>query len=129
MAIARMLSSLGWLLVLVGAPILVVTPWLPSSTLEPFKNAVPAGIIIALAGHLLTQARSAKDAAEKKSQFYLDACVEAYEQARNLVADGNNDRITWIAAGRALVLAKELANRVNVDVHVRVLELQKLSAA
>ena len=123
---AQILICLGWLLIAGGAVVLLVSPWIPPSVFEPFKNAVPAGVLIALAGHLFTQARAAKDSAEKKSQFYLDSCVKAYEEARNLLLDGNNDRATWIAAGRALMHAKELSIRIMVDSHLRVLELHKL---
>jgi hypothetical protein len=40
--------------------------------------------------------------------------------------DGNNERVKWIAAGRALVHAKELTSNVSEDPHRRVLELHKL---
>ena len=40
--------------------------------------------------------------------------------------DGNSDRGTWIAAGRALAHAKQLSIRITVDAHLRVLELHKL---
>ena len=105
---------------------IVVSFWIPSSVFDPLKSALPAGVLIALAGHLFTQARGARDSIEKRSQFYLESCVMAYEEARNLLLDGNNDRITWIAAGRALMHAKQLSSTVTVDAHRRVLELHKL---
>ena len=103
-----------------------IGPWILASVFEPFKNAVPAGVLLALAGHLFTQARTATESTEKRSQFYLDSCVKAYEEARNLLLDQNNDRVTWIAAGRALMHAKELSSCITVDAHLRVLELHKL---
>lgn len=124
--LAQVLNFLGWLLIVGGAIVLVISPWVSDGLLEPLKNALPAGVIIALAGHLLTQARGAKESAEKRSQFYLDSCIKAYEEASNLLLDGKNDRVTWIAAGRALVHAKELSSRITVGEHLRVLELHKL---
>lgn len=70
--------------------------------------------------------QAAKESAEKRSQFYLDSCVGAYARAQSLLEDGNNDRDTWIAAGRALKHAKQLATDVTVDAHLRVLELERL---
>jgi hypothetical protein len=100
---------------------------------EPLKSASPAGVsapptsvlvtltgvLIALAGHLLTQARNAGESLEKQSRFYLDACVQAYEEAQKLLLDGNNHRATWIAAARALKHAKVLSGK-------RVLEVRQL---
>lgn len=50
----------------------------------------------------------------------------AYEEARNLLSDGNNDRATWVAAGRALRHAQNLSAEVTVDAHRRLLELHRL---
>lgn len=123
----RLVTGLGWLLLAAGAIGLFLSALIPSSTFAVItKGAVPAGVLIALAGHLFTQGRGAKESTEKRSQFYLDSCVKAYDEARSLLQDGNNDRATWIAAGRALVHAEQLASFVVVDVHLRVLELERL---
>ena len=63
---------------------------------------------------------------DKQSRFYLDYCVMAYEEARKLLSDGNNDRPTWIAAGRSLVHANKLSELITVDSHLRALEISKL---
>jgi len=89
-------------------------------------NALPAGILVALASQLLSQGKNIRDAEEKRSLFYLESCVDAFEEASKLLQDGNNDRAMWIAAGRALVHAKELAESVTEDTHLRVLELRRL---
>ena len=122
----QVLNCLGWVLIAVAAGMIVVSFWIPSSVFDFLKSALPAGILIALAGHLFTQARAERDSTEKRSQFYLESCVLAYEEAMNLILDGNNDRGMWIAAGRALAHAKQLSLRVTVDAHLRVLELHKL---
>jgi len=122
----QVITWLGWFLLACGAIVLLLSPWMPPSAPELFKGAVPAGVLIALAGHLFSQARAAKESVEKRSHFYLDSCVKAYDDARSLLQDGNNDRATWIAAGRALMHAKHLAASVTVDAHLRVLELERL---
>jgi hypothetical protein len=110
------LNLFGWLLI-AGAVALVITSyWVAPVLLEPLKSALPAGVLLALAGHLFTQARVGTESAEKRSLFYLDSCVKAYEEARNLLLDGNNDRATWVAAGRALVHAKELAIDMKINI-------------
>jgi len=111
----QVLNWFGWILIAVAAGMIVISFWVPSSVFDPLKSALPAGILIALAGHLFTQARGARDSIEKRSQFYLESCVMAYEEARNLLLDGNNDRATWIAAGRALMHAKALSS--SLDFH------------
>lgn len=123
---AQLLTALGW--VLIGMAVVVIAyPFLGYSVaFEPLKNALPAGILIALSAQLFTQSKSLKEAREKRSLFYLDSCVRAFEEARSLLQDGNNDRITWIAAGRALGHAQELARDVTEDSHNSVLELHRL---
>jgi hypothetical protein len=114
--------------------------WVPLAMFEPLKSASPAGVnappisvlvtlsgvLIALAGHLLTQARNAGESLEKQSRFYLDVCVQAYEEAQKLLLDGNNHRATWIAAARALKHAKALSEKVSVKAHRRVLKVHQL---
>ncbi|MDD5579778.1 MAG: hypothetical protein PHY16_10930 [Methylobacter sp.] len=129
----RILNGLGWLLICV-AVVIFISSFLfliHLFSFEPLKNTLSSGILItgvlfALAGHLFTQARCMAESEEKLSQFYLESCVKAYEEARNLLIDGNNERVIWIAAGRALMHAKELSERVTIDGHLRVLELHKL---
>ena len=136
MTIARALKSLGWVLV-VAAPFSwlagVFSPfWLPQTLSEPLGKAlsltsvVPAGLLLTLGGILLAKSREATDAQEKRSLFCLDSCVAAYEEARNLLVDGDNDRGRWIAAARALKHAQKLSKAVTVDAHLRALEVHHL---
>ena len=60
---------------------------------------------------------------DKRSLFYLESAVKAYEEATNLLGDGNNDRVIWIAAARALVQAATLSKNVKLKAHRIVLEL------
>lgn len=122
----RVLNWLGWVFMTVAVGIFVISFWLPSSVFDPLKSTLPAGILIAMAGNFFAQARQVQESTEKRSQFYLQACILAYEEAKGLLLDGNNDRGAWIAAGRALIHAKQLSLRVRVDEHLNVLELHKL---
>lgn len=117
----------AWLLVAAAAAVFIESLVSTSGVLEPLKkNAVPAGVLLALAGHLFTQARNATETAEKRSLFNLESCAKAFEYSISLLADGNNNRTKWIEAGRSLAHAEELASGVSVDAHLRVLELNRL---
>lgn len=123
---AKLLKFLGWSLVFLAVAVVAYPLFLPLVKFDPLINALPAGVLVALGTQLLTQGKNFSDVREKRSLFFLESCVKAYEEARNLLQDGNNERVKWIAAGRALVHAKELAANVSEDAHRRVLELHKL---
>lgn len=124
-----LLKAIGWGLI-IGAVLVFVYPYLPG--FSPVENnqlvitLTASGIMLALGAQLLLQAKNISDDNEKRSQFFLDSCVEAYEEARKLLLDGNNNRETWIAAGRALAHAKNLISKVTEDSHRRVLELHQI---
>jgi hypothetical protein len=126
MHVQRLITALGWLLIASAAVVLFLGPFLPERLVEALKNAVPAGLLVALAGNLLTQGKNAADATEKRSLFFLQSTSKAYEEARSLLAKGANDRTTWIEAARCLGHAKTLAEGVTLDAHKRVLELERL---
>lgn len=117
------MKLVGWVFISWGCSQILSN--LPFTPFDSFK-VTSAGVLIALGGLFLTQAKAAQEREEKRSQFYLDSCAMAYEEARKLLMEGNNDRVTWIAAGRSLKHAKELSHRITVDSHLLVLELQKL---
>lgn len=136
-ATASFLRIFGWLVVLAAVlalgtaiytafSIRPTPPTFVEQVNKALSLAVPAGVLLALGGLLLSKAYETTDANEKTSLFYLESCVHAYEEARNLLADGNNDRGTWIAAARALKNAQGLSKNVSVDAHLRVLELHRL---
>ena len=93
---------LGWALLIGGGLTLLGSLALGPGDGELLLKVIPLGVVLTIAGQLLTQARIGIDAEEKKSKYYLDACVDAYNQAAELLNDGNNDRSTWIAAARDL---------------------------
>jgi hypothetical protein len=122
----RFFNIAGWVLLALAAGVLIVSPFVSANAFDPLKNALPAGVLVALAANLLTQAKNLADEDDKRSAFYLKSAIEAYEQGRSLLQDGNCDRSTWIEAGRCLGHAKALAADVKLGAHKRVLELNRL---
>ena len=123
--LAAFLKLGGWVAVVATFVVFSNQGWsriLPTRTVD----IAAAGILLALAGHLFAQARDVAETREKSSLFYLESCVKAYEEARRLLDDENNDRKAWIGAGRALGHAKELSKGVTQVAHIRVLELHRL---
>jgi len=59
-----------------------------------------------------------------KSQFALQSALESYDLAIELLADGNNDRVTWITAARIVERANQMSECVTEQVHVDVMEVQ-----
>lgn len=123
---SQLLNWFGWGLIAVAGVVVAYPLFVPLVKFDPLINALPAGVLVALGAQLFTQSKNLRDIREKRSLFFLASCVEAYEEARKLLQDGNNERVRWIAAGRALNHAKELASNVSEDTHCRVLELHKL---
>ncbi len=124
---ARFLLTLGWFFIASAICVVAYPFFAPVVTFDPLiNNGLPAGILVALGAQLLSQGKNLRDASEKRSLFYLESCVKAYEEASKILQDGNNERVKWIGAGRALRHAKELATRITEDMHLRVLELHRL---
>lgn len=67
-----------------------------------------------------------EEVAERRSLYNLNASIDATERARTLLGDHNNDRRTWIEAGRLLAHAKSLGDEVTESLHKRVLEINRL---
>jgi hypothetical protein len=122
----RLFTSLAWLLIAAALVTLFLGRMLPAWMLGALKDAVPAGLLVALAGNLFTQGKNAQDSIEKRSAFFLDASIKAYEQAKLLLADSNSDRAVWIEAARCLGHAKVLSDGVTLEAHQRILELNRL---
>ena len=120
------LTALGWCLIVAAASVLGAALFFESSVSKALESALPAGVLIALAGHLFTQSKSLADAAEKRSLFNLEGFTKAFDHAQSLLSDGNNNRAKWIEAARSLAHGEELAKAVVVSEHKRVLELDRL---
>ena len=126
MNLPRTLNAFGWLLTAASVIALLAALFLASSFFEAMTNAVPSGVLLALAGHLFTQAKNRQDIEEKRSQFNLDGMRLAFSHAKSLLEDGNNSRATWIEAARAIAHGLELARGVTGESHQRVLEVERL---
>lgn len=64
--------------------------------------------------------------AERRSKFHLDTSAKAYSQAWALLQDHNNNRATWIRAGRLLGHARLSAEQVTQEEHKVSLEITRL---
>ena len=138
MSITRLWTVLGWFLIAAAAAVLTLAVALPfliskgavAAWRDPLSLAssalLPAGLLVTLGGLFLSRSREAADAGERRSLFYLQASDRAYEEAWALLSDGNNERIKWIAAARALTQANALSAEVTSEAHSKVLELYKL---
>lgn len=83
-------------------------------------------LFISLSAALFTQKNKYDDSRKETSKFHLDYSVRAYEEAVSLLSDGNNQRVIWIAAARAITIASELADKVELSEHKKVLELEQM---
>jgi hypothetical protein len=126
MQLSTVLSAIAWLLVAGAVAVFGCAFVFGGSIYDALKNAVPAGVLLALSGHLFTQAKTLTDAEEKRSLFNLEGFRTAYDHAQSLITDGNNNRAKWIEAARCLAQGNELANEVSVKTHQRALELDRL---
>ena len=120
------LNVFAWLLTAASVFALLAASFLASSFFDAMKDAVPAGVLLALAGHLFTQAKNRQDIEEKRSQLNLDGMRLAFSHAKTLLEDGNNCRATWIEAARTISHGLELAKGVTVESLQRVLEVERL---
>jgi len=120
------LVAFGWLLVTASAAVLGSALFFESNVNSALTSALPAGVLLALAGHLFTQAKTLGDAEEKRSAFNLQGFTKAFDHALSLLSDGSNNRAVWIEAARTLAHGEELAKSVVLAEHKRVLEVERL---
>lgn len=88
-------------------------------------NVATALALLVAAGAFVWQIRAhLKEKAYTKSKFALESALGSYEQAIELLSDGNNNRITWITAARIVERANQLSANVTEQVHKYLLEVQ-----
>jgi hypothetical protein len=80
--------------------------------------------IVAIAGLLYQIKLNNSKWARDESKFCLSSALEAFEEAYKLLADGNNNRVTWISAARALKRGQNMTSGITQQVHKDVLEVQ-----
>ncbi len=120
----KLSEFIGWSFI-IWAIYFLVKNYFCSATDAPL-NILEPGILVAIGAQFILHSSSVRDAKETRSRFYLECCVFAYEEASNLLLDGNNNRAKWVHAGRALLHAKEIAKKITEDAHLRSLELHRL---
>jgi hypothetical protein len=80
--------------------------------------------LIAFIALLLTGITNRKQWQYQKSDFRLKSSLDAFKVAHKLLSDGNNDRVTWILAARALKRGIHMTEGLTEDVHKDVLEVE-----
>lgn len=97
-----------------------------SSSWQTIANiATSTGVIVAV-GALIWQIRSSVlEGRLRRSEFCLREVIAAFEEAHKLLHDGNNDRVTWIAAARIIEKGQQIEAGVTHPSHRDVMEIQK----
>jgi hypothetical protein len=129
-----MFITFGWVSVAFATVIVLVSLFLLYAGDQLWQQVLPiltscfaaAAVFLTLAWHLFSHAKDASEREDKHSLFYLDSSLTAYTEAQALLEDDNNDRVTWIAAARALGYAADLSERITQKPHLQTLELHQL---
>ena len=61
---------------------------------------------------------------QELSKFYLDKCADGLAHFYELLKDGNNDRATWLQASRILLVTQELSEKITVEAHKNIYEIE-----
>jgi len=72
-----------------------------------------------------TKANEAEKHKKEASKFHLDKCTEGLEHFYDLLKDGNNNRVKWIAAARALLTIFDLSKGITEPHHQQFFDLEK----
>jgi len=85
--------------------------------------ATSFALLIAIGG-LIWQIRiNRRDRNFAESAFALKSALDSYERSIDLLADGNNDRVTWITAARIATRAESISKRITDPLHRDVFEV------
>ena len=75
--------------------------------------ATAFAVIVAIAGIVWQIVATHRDRQQRNSEFRLDSALYAFNQASELLSDRNNDRVTWIAASRAVERGLRIAEGIS----------------
>ena len=89
---SRILAIAAWLLVAAACAALTGAFLAGANWSDGLSKAVPAGVLLALAGHLFTQSKTVLDDAEKRSLFNLEGFRKAFDHAKSLLQDGKQQQ-------------------------------------
>ncbi|MEK9629308.1 MAG: hypothetical protein VW455_09845 [Nitrospinota bacterium] len=98
---------------------------MPNETICQLVSLAPWTLaIIAFGGFIFQISVHKRKWDSDESRFRLTSALDAFAEAHKLLKDGNNDRITWISAARALKRGKNIAKDITEKVDKDVLEVQ-----
>ena len=92
----------------------------PGSSVSIFDTAnfIAAGALFLALIVFIYQIRTTNlENQHQKSRFALDSVLEGLEHAYNLLKDGSNSRVDWVAAARAIARSQSLASHITEKVH------------
>ena len=115
---------MNWFLAIIAWLVSISVAYYWSSKGFPFTTAVVA-TIIALVGFFWQIYTYFKKGQYDKSAFRLTSALDAFEEARKLLQDKNNDRVKWVTAARALQRGVRISSGITEEVHKDVLEFQR----
>lgn len=82
-------------------------------------------VVIALLGFIWQIRINVAQRRYDQSAYRLTSSLHAFEEAEKLLKDGNNDRVTWVAAARALERGIRIAADITEQVHFDVFEVER----
>jgi len=83
-----------------------------------------AAVFAALAAFLFSTYKYSGQKSYEKSKFYLESSIENIRRSYAMLADGNNERIIWIAAVRILRHSQQIAEKITEDEHIKLFEIE-----
>lgn len=86
--------------------------------------ATAFAVVVAVVGLVWQIIATYRDRQQRNSAFRLDSALYAFNQASELLSDGNNDRVTWIAASRAVERGLRIAEGIACQEHQDLYEVR-----
>ncbi|MGD9873385.1 MAG: hypothetical protein AB7T27_03855 [Kiritimatiellia bacterium] len=83
-----------------------------------------AAVFAALAAMLVALGDRDKDKDYARSLFYLEKTIDGFEKAFSKIGDGNNLRTNWVAAARILERTKRIGEKITVQDHKDIFEIE-----
>jgi hypothetical protein len=88
--------------------------------------ATSIGVVFVLVSILISMNATRREKREARSEFCMREVLDAWKQAYELLADGNNKRTTWILASRILAKAEKMKANVTVQSHQDVIDIAEV---
>ncbi len=111
--------------------IIVAVAWLllflidfTSGVVASLYNPLVAAALATISAVLISIHGRIKDREYEKSRFYLEKTIEGYDKADSILNEGGNERTAWIGAARVLEKSRRLSEKIKVDEHKDVFEVE-----